>query len=154
MFYKKRGIPFSRPILKEKASALHQRIFLVNNLTKWLSGASQVALVVKNLPASEGDIRDTGSIPGSGRSPGEGHSNPLQYSYLESPMDREAWQATVHGVVKSWTWLKGLSMHTCAVYGVAQSRTRLKRQQQQQQQADAINPALRESWWCRRRDKC
>ena len=51
-------------------------------------GASQVALVVKNLPASAGDIRDSGSIPGSGRSPGEGNGNPLQYSCLGNPMDR------------------------------------------------------------------
>ena len=59
--------------------------------------ASQVALVVKNLPASAGDIRDTGSIPGWGRSPGGGgHGNPLQYSCLENPMDREAWWAPVH----------------------------------------------------------
>ena len=53
--------------------------------------ASQVVLVVKNLPGNAGDIRDTGLIPGSGRSPGRGHGNPLQYSYLENPMDREAW---------------------------------------------------------------
>ena len=46
---------------------------------------------------------DPGSIPGSGRSPGDGY--PLQYSCLENPMDRRAWQATVHGVTKSWTWL-------------------------------------------------
>ena len=57
--------------------------------------ASQVALVVKNLDINTGDIRDTGLIPGLGRSPGEGHGNPLQYSCLESPMDRGAWQATV-----------------------------------------------------------
>ena len=65
-------------------------------------GASQVALVVKNLPANAGDIRDVGSISGSGRSPGGGHGNPLQYSCLENPMDRGAWQATVHRVIKSW----------------------------------------------------
>ena len=53
--------------------------------------ASQVALVVKNPPANAGDIRDKGSIPGSGRSPGRGHGNPLQYSCLEYPMDRGAW---------------------------------------------------------------
>jgi len=52
---------------------------------------SQVALVVKNPPANAGNIRDTGSIPGSGRCPGGGHGNPLQYSFLENPMDREAW---------------------------------------------------------------
>ena len=55
--------------------------------------ASQVALVVKNLPANAGDVRNMGSIPGLGRSPGE-HGNPLRYSCLENPMDRGAWQAT------------------------------------------------------------
>ena len=53
--------------------------------------------MVKNSPANVGDVRDTGSIPGLGRFPGEGYGNPLQYSSLENPMDREAWQATVHG---------------------------------------------------------
>ena len=62
-----------------------------------------MALAVKNPPANEGDIRDTGSIPGSGKFPGGGHGNPLQYSCLENPMDRGTWQATVHGVTKSWT---------------------------------------------------
>ena len=76
-------------------------------------GASQVVLVVKNLPANAGDIRDMSSIPGLGRSPGEGHGNPLQYSCLENPMDRGAWGTTVHGVTKSQTRLKQLSMHTC-----------------------------------------
>ena len=65
--------------------------------------ASQVALVVKNPPASAGDPRDLGSIPGSGRSPGGGHGNPLQYSCVEKAMDRGAWWATVLGVPKSWT---------------------------------------------------
>ena len=59
--------------------------------------AFQVVLVVKNPPAKVGDIRDTGLIPGSGRPPGGGNSNPLQYSCLEKPMDRGAGQATVHG---------------------------------------------------------
>ena len=66
-------------------------------------GASQVVLVVKNLPANAGDMRDAGSIPGLGRSPGGGHGNPLQYSCLKNPMDRGAWRATVHGVTKRWT---------------------------------------------------
>ena len=61
-------------------------------------GASQVALVVKNLLANAGDSGDVNLIPGLGRSPGEGNGNPLQYSCLENPMDRGAWQATVHGV--------------------------------------------------------
>ena len=62
--------------------------------------------MVKNLPARAGDIRDTGSIPGSGRSSEGGHGNPLQDSYLENPMDSEAWQVTVHGVAKSTKQLK------------------------------------------------
>ena len=57
--------------------------------------------MVKNLPANAGDLRDAGLIPGSGGSPGKGHGNPLQYSCLENPTDRGAWQATVHGVAKS-----------------------------------------------------
>ena len=65
--------------------------------------ASQMALVVKNLPVNAGDLRDGGSIPGLERYPGGGHGNPLQYSCLESPIDREAWQATVHMVAKSQT---------------------------------------------------
>ena len=64
-----------------------------------------MALGVKNLPTNAGDIRDPGLIPGLGRSPGGGHGNPLQYSCLENPMDSGAWQATVHGVSKSWTRL-------------------------------------------------
>ena len=56
--------------------------------------------VVKNPPASAGDIGDAGSIPGWGRSPGEGNGSPLQYSCLGNPMDRGIWQATVHGVTK------------------------------------------------------
>ena len=59
--------------------------------------------VVKNPTPSAGDARDFGSIPRSGRSPGEGNGNPLQYSCLENSMDRGAWWATVHGVTKSWT---------------------------------------------------
>ena len=60
----------------------------------------------KNLPANAGDIRDVGLIPGSGRSPGGGHGNALQYSCLENPMDKGAWLALVHSVAKSWTRLK------------------------------------------------
>ena len=57
-------------------------------------------VVKKNLPASAGDIRDTGLIPGLGPSPGGGNGNRLEYSCLENPMDRGAWQATVHGVAE------------------------------------------------------
>ena len=59
-------------------------------------GASQVALLLKNTPASAGDIRDVGSIPVSGRFPGGGHGNPLQYSCLENPMDRGAQSIALH----------------------------------------------------------
>ena len=63
--------------------------------------ASHVALVVKNLPANAGEVRDTDLIPGLGRSLGGGRGKPLQYSCLENPMDRGACQATVHRVTKS-----------------------------------------------------
>ena len=68
--------------------------------------------MVKNLPANAGDIRDMSSIPGSGRSHGGGHDNPLQYSCLENPMDRRTWWATVHGVANNWTQLK---RHFCFI---------------------------------------
>ena len=79
---------------------------MLNNICQ---GASQVALVVKNPPANARDVRDAGliprlgrsSIPGLVRSPGGGHSNPLQYSRLENPMNRGALQATVHGVTEN-----------------------------------------------------
>ena len=57
--------------------------------------------MVKNQPTNAGDTRDVGSMPGSGRSPRVGNGNPLQYSCLEISMDREAWQATVHGAAES-----------------------------------------------------
>ena len=65
--------------------------------------ASQVVLVVKNPSANAGDSRDVGSIPGLGRSPGGGNSNPLQYSCLENSMGRGAWWATVHRAAKNQT---------------------------------------------------
>ena len=68
--------------------------------------ASQVALVVKNLLANAGDMRDEGLIPGSRGSPGGGHSNTLQCSCLENPMNRGAWWVTVHRVTQSRTQLK------------------------------------------------
>ena len=68
-------------------------------------GFSQVALVLKNLPANAGDARDVSLIAGSGSAPGGGHGNPLQYSCLENPRDGGAWRATVHGVKRSWTRL-------------------------------------------------
>ena len=79
-----------------------------------------MAPVVENLPASAGNLREVGSIPGSGRSPGEGNGNPLQYSCLENPIERGAWWAAVQGVVKSRTQLsmlmflmRGLRENSC-----------------------------------------
>ena len=72
---------------------------------------SQVVLVVKNPPARAGDKRGLGSIPGSGRSPGGGNGNPLQYSCLKNSMDRGAWGTTVLRVTKHQTQLKRLSTH-------------------------------------------
>ena len=66
----------------------------------------------KNLPVNPGERKDAALIPGLGKYPGEGHDNPFQYSCLEKPMDREAWQATVHKVTKSRAQLKQLSTHT------------------------------------------
>ena len=78
-----------------------------SKLVKSLSG--QKPSVVKNLPANAGDTRDVVSIPGLGGSPGEGNGNPLQCSCQENPMDRGAWQATVHGVAKSRTRFSNLT---------------------------------------------
>ena len=79
------------------------------SLTAVVAGASQVVLVVKTLPANAGDIRDADLIPGSERSPGGGHGNPVQYSCLENPRDGGAWWAAVYGVTQSRTRLKRLS---------------------------------------------
>ena len=90
-------------------SLSHIHIFLIFHCG---SRASPIALLVKNPLVNSGDEKDTGSIFGSGRSPGEGHCNPLQNSCLEDPMDRGAWWATVHRVAKSWTRLKRLHTYT------------------------------------------
>ena len=79
-----------------------------NHALPW---ASQLALVVKNPPANSGDVKDVAWIPGSRRSPGGGHGNPLQHSCLENPMDRGAWHTTVNRVTKSQMWLMLLSTH-------------------------------------------
>ena len=81
--------------------------------------------VVKNLPANTGDARDAGSIPGSGRFPGGGNGNPLEYSCLENPMDSGAWQITDHGIEKNQTWLEQFSMHS----GKQQSNKSMKKRQ-------------------------
>ena len=65
-------------------------------MTFTFTSISQVAIVAKNPLVDAEDVRDIGSFPGLGKSPGEGHCNPLQYSYLENPMDRGTWRATVH----------------------------------------------------------
>ena len=75
-----------------------------------------MVLVVKNLPANAGDVRDSGWIPGSGRSSGDRYGNLLQCSCLKNPMDRGAWQSMVYRVKKSWTRLKQLSTHTHVVH--------------------------------------
>ena len=71
--------------------------------------------VVKNLPANAGDVRDAGSIPALGRSPGGEYGTPLHYSCLENPMDRGAWRATVHRISKSRTWLSDSAQHSTGV---------------------------------------
>ena len=88
----------------------HICLYICIHVYTW---ASQVKLVVKNLPANAGDIRDADSIPGSGRSPRGGNSNLLQYSCLENPMDRVAWRATVYRVTKSQTQLKQFNTDAC-----------------------------------------
>ena len=97
---------------KWKINLMILYMVLTNNspLKKYIRVASQVAPVVKNLPANEGEVRDGDSIPGFERSHRGGHGNQLQYSCLENPMDRGAWQATGHRVAKSQTWLSWLSM--------------------------------------------
>ena len=87
-------------------------------------GASQVVLVVKNPPANAGDKR-FGFDPWLRRFPGGGHSNSLQYSCLENPMDREVWWATVHGVAKSRTRLSDLT-HSLRRHIISISHVRLK----------------------------
>ena len=108
--------PFAEASIHLKNSDLRSR-WVIGASCWWyfydsrgILGASRVALVVKNLPANAGDRTSAGSIPGSGRSPERGHGNPLQYSCHENPIDRGAWWARVHGVAKSQTPLKWVSM--------------------------------------------
>ena len=113
-------LSFSQQIPKSCPSTSKVSLRPINNSSFLLplpcfkppSICSQVVPVVKNPPANAGDIRDVSSIPGLGRSPEGGHGNPLQYPCLENPMDRGAWQVTVHWVTKGQTWLKWFSMHT------------------------------------------
>ena len=80
-----------------KLQPYNQRIRVIEPC---ITRAFQVVPVIKNPPDNARDIKDVGLIPGSGRSPGEGHGNPFQYSCLENPMDRGAWQAIAHGVAE------------------------------------------------------
>ena len=97
--------PLSHPPAEPEAKQqkTQQEFLWINRV---VIGASQLVLVVKNLPANAGDIRDVGLIPESGRSPGGAHGHRLQYSCLENPMDRGAWWAAVRRVTKSQTGLK------------------------------------------------
>ena len=101
-------VPFSIKTLKVLSrTSLFKCIYTLIKLPWWHSS--------KESACNAGAAGDRSSIPGLGRSPGGGHGNPVQYSCLQNPMDRGAWQATVHGVTKSRTWLKQLSIHasTC-----------------------------------------
>ena len=101
---------------KEHDKAIFCHFAYLNSVQRW---AFPVVLVVKNPPANEGDIKDVGLTPGSGRLPGGGHGNTLQYSCLENPWTEEPeGQRTFHSVAQSWTRLKWLSMHTCTVHHV------------------------------------
>ena len=92
------------PFLPGKLSHIHQP-FLYLGLAIQQFCASPMVLLVKKQPINAGVVRDVGSIPGSERTPGGGHGNPVQYSCLENPMDRGTWRATVLGVAKSQTQL-------------------------------------------------
>ena len=94
---------------KMTPSRIYFDLALRQKLQGNFSGASQMALVVKNLPAKAGDTGASRSVPGSGRSPGVRNDNPLQYSCLGNPLDRGALQTTIHTVPKSQTQLKRLS---------------------------------------------
>ena len=105
---------------KQNKRPLASRILKSNMFEKccllYFLQVSQRALVIKNLPANAGDVREVVSVPGLGRSPGGERGNPLQYSCLENPMDRGAWRAPVHSVTQSWTGLKQLSTHARSSY--------------------------------------
>ena len=91
----------------------------MSEMQSTLEGASQGVPAVKNLPADAADVRDEGLIPGSGRSPGGRHGNPLQCSCLENPMDRGAWGATIHRVAQSQTRVKQLNTHASILEGLS-----------------------------------
>jgi len=110
-------IPKLRGGYREFPCIPHPQIYTASPII----GTSRAELVVENLPDSAGDAGDVGLIPGSERSPEGGHGNPLQYSCLENPMDRGAWQATVHRVAKSQTWLEWFSTPSSSVFHTKKS---------------------------------
>ena len=91
---------------ENKIRWLYSQWWGTEDILAQVSRASQVVLVVKNHLPMQQTLKDVGLIPGSGRSPGEGNGNPLQYSYLENPKDRGVWQVTIHRVTKSRTLLE------------------------------------------------
>ena len=104
---------WSQMVSRKLVAAGQANAYQSPGLPWWLSG--------KEFTCKAGDAGDMGLIPGAGRSPGGGNSNPLQYSCLGNPMDRGAWQATIHAVAKSWTWLNhwaGHSTGTDPIFGV------------------------------------
>ena len=112
-------------IMPYKMEAQKQTYYIVVNINNiWRailnSRAFQVVIVVKNLPNAR-DVRDTGSIPGSGRPPGGGPGSPLQCSCLENPLGRGAWKVTIHRVAQSQTLLKWLSTHSLNSKGISKS---------------------------------
>ena len=91
------GLGFGVTNILVVMSVFRPQLSTVHGLLRWLSG--------KEPTANAGDAEDTGSVPGSGRSPGEGNGNPLHYTCLKNPMDRGAWRVTLHGVTKNRTQL-------------------------------------------------
>ena len=96
-------LPQTKPLHSRSSHKWNYTVCTVLRLASFLLNIIFLVLVIKNSPANAGDVRDVGSIPGSGRSPRRENGNPLQYSYLENLTDRGAWRATVHGVAESDT---------------------------------------------------
>ena len=113
ILYRRQCVRTGDVMVKEKRNGYFCGNCILVERHRGFPGGISGNLLPKNLPASVRDLRDTMSlIPGWGRSPGGEHGNPLKYSCLENPIDREVWWATVHRITQSWTWLKWLSTHT------------------------------------------